>query len=318
MHIIKKIGAIVLAVMLFGCSSGADKVSGNLSLSDFYTDKTGDFLKEVEKGNYPESIEYTRDYESKKKYAIRDEDRIQDISDALVQIIVLEQDEKSDNSSEDKLVLIDSNGNEFSFRFRNHELYYKGDYYELDKDDDLWDLLDKEAGVTSSGNSTSDDGDYVNEVVPETGLSYDMPKDWTSMIEEDGSVTLAVKQNETTFWFPAIQIFEIYNYETPDDFFDVTYQYFKEKYPSGFEIVEDTTEITGLNYPVSYIALRYDDGNGFLVRRSYVVNINGRFFAVESMEDDKATEEVAEISRHVINSLKFTDSSQTDDGLTDV
>lgn len=314
MHIMKKLGAFVLAVTLFGCSSVADKVSGSSSITDFYSGKTRDFLLDIEKGIYPESIEYTRDHESKKKYSITDENQIEDISDALVQIVVNEQDNISDYDDEDKLVFVDSKGNEFSFRFRDNDLYYEGDYYELDKDDDLWDLLDEAAGDKTSNNSsnnnlTSKDSDYVNEVSKEVGLSYDMPKEWTSMIEEDGTVTLAIKQNETTFWFPAIQIFEIYNYASADDFFNVTYNYFQEKYPDGFELVEDTTELKGLNYPVSYIAIRYNDGAGFLVRCSYVVEIDGRYFAVESMEDDKATEEVAQITQHVIDSLKLVDAS---------
>lgn len=305
MQIVKRMGAIVLAVTLFGCSSVADKVSVNSPISDFYTGKTSEFLKGIEKGDYPESIEYVRDYDSKKKYSFTDKEQIQDISDALVQIVVEDQDSDLDYNNEDKLILVDSKGNEYSFRFRDHELYFEGDYYNLDKDDDLWDLLDQEAGGGSSTGSSSDKNDYVNLTASEMGLTYDMPKEWTSMTEQDGSVTLAVKQNETTFWFPAIQIFEIYNYENADQFFEVTINYFREKYPDGFEVLEEKTEVNGLNYPTSYISIRYDDGAGFLVRNSYVVNLDGRFFAVESMEDEKATKEVVEITQHVINSLKL-------------
>lgn len=319
MHIIKRIGTIVLAVTLFGCSSAVDKVSGNSSITDFYSGKTRDFLEEIEKGNYPESIEYTRNYESKQKYTITDDSEVEDISDALVKIIVEDQDSSSDYNNEDKLVFVDSKGNEFSFRFRDHELYYDGDYYELNRDDDLWDLLDETAGATSSsgGSSsntvTSKDSDYVNEVVPASGLSYDKPKNWDSLPQDDGGVLLASKIDATNFWYPGIHIFEIYDYEYPEQFFEVTRQYFQDLYPDGFEIVENTTELTGLNYPTSYIALRYDDGEGFLVRCSYVVDIGGRFFAVESMEDNKATKEIAEITKHVINSLKLNDSSNTND-----
>ena len=315
MKIIKKLGAVLLAITLTTGGSIALAAQKETAITDFHSGKTEEFLENIEKGNYPESIEYTRNYESKKKYSITDEQEIKAISDALVQIEVGDIEDDVDDMNEDKLVCVDEKGNEFSFRFRDHKLYYESEYYSLDGDDDLWELLDKQASGSTSSTTPKKDDKYISQTAEELGLTYDMPKDWTVMTEEDGSVTLAVDQNETTFWFPAIQIFEILNYSSADEFFEVTEEFFKEKYPDKFKVIQESKEETGFNYPVSSFGMRYDDGAGLLVRYSYVVQIGDRWYAVESMEDQKSTKEVEDIMEHVINSLKPIGEGQ-DDSLT--
>ena len=133
---------IIVCILLFSCTS-AEQTSGKSGQADLL-DYCEPRIQELCSGDeLPISLTYRYLGEASEEYTVTDSQTIAAILDAILNITVCNETDIAATDSDDIYIFTTASSETFSFSFNMHHLCVGDKKYELENNQDLWNLTAK-------------------------------------------------------------------------------------------------------------------------------------------------------------------------------